>query len=123
MHPTKQKESIKKEVFIEQVTDILDDIQDSIYQKAFRFRNKYIKKIDNKAKFYKFFTPQNEIQPEIHGGFAYSYWCGDENCESKVKDDLKVTIRCIPFENEKEPGNCICCGKKADTRVYFAKNY
>ena len=119
----KQKESIKKEVFIEQVTDILDDIQDSIYQKAFRFRNKYIKKIDNKAKFYKFFTPQNEIQPEIHGGFAYSYWCGDENCESKVKDDLKVTIRCIPFENEKEPGNCICCGKKADTRVYFAKNY
>ena len=44
-------------------------------------------------------------------------------CEAKIKEDLNVTIRCIPLEATKEKGACICCGKPSDTRVVFAKAY
>ena len=66
---------------------------------------------------------KNPEKPEIHGGFALSHWCGSEKCESKIKEDLSVTIRCIPFEGDTEEGNCICCGKTSKMRVIFAKAY
>ena len=54
-------------------------------------------KIDTKEEFYAFFTPKNKEKPELHGGFALSHWCGNADCEEKIKEELKVTIRCIPF--------------------------
>lgn len=101
----------------------LREIQDAYYQRALEFRQANTIKIDDKAEFYRFFTPQNQNQPEIHGGFAHSHWCQDPACEEQIKNDLKVTIRCIPFEQEEEEGHCICCGKAAKTRVIFAKSY
>ena len=41
---------------------------------------------------------KNEEKPEIHGGFALSHWCGNAACETAIKDALKVTIRCVPFD-------------------------
>jgi prolyl-tRNA synthetase len=52
-----------------------------------------------------------------------SHWCGEESCEAKIKEDLTVTIRCIPFDAPQEPGPCICCGKPSTQRVVFAKAY
>jgi len=50
---------------------------------------------------------------------------GVENhpAKKKIKEDLKVTIRCIPFNTKEETGNCICCGKPSTRRVIFAKAY
>ena len=79
--------------------------------------------IDNKEEFYNFFTPKNKKNPEIHGGFVNSHWCGSAECEEKIKNDLKVTIRCIPLDVENEKGKCIYCGKESDKRVLFAKAY
>jgi prolyl-tRNA synthetase len=62
-------------------------------------------------------------KPEIHGGFTLSHWCGEEKCETKIKEDLKVTIRCIPFDNETETGKCIYCGGASSRRVIFSKAY
>ena len=56
-------------------------------------------------------------------GFALSHWCGNTACERKIKEDLSVTIRCIPFEGEKEDGACVACGGKSGRRVIFAKAY
>jgi prolyl-tRNA synthetase len=79
--------------------------------------------MDDKAAFYEFFTPQNKEKPEIHGGFALSHWCGGAECETKIKDDLMVTIRCLPYDAHNEQGHCICCGKSSKKRVIFAKAY
>lgn len=102
---------------------ILDEMQDNIYQKAFAFREANTIKIDDKKEFYRYFTPKNEEQPEIHGGFALSHWCGNPECEAKIKNDLKVTVRCIPQNAEAEDGKCIVCGAQSKRRVIFAKAY
>jgi prolyl-tRNA synthetase len=102
---------------------MLDEIQENLFQRALAFRKKYTVEIEDRKKFYEFFTPEDPEKPEIHGGFAISGWCESEDCESKIKEDLTVTIRCIPFENEKVKGRCICCGKPSDRQVVFAKAY
>ena len=61
--------------------------------------------IDSREDFYAWFTPRNEAKPEIHGGFALAHWNGSAEVEAKIKDDLKVTIRCIPFEESRSPAS------------------
>lgn len=117
------KMSLKKEELIQSLKDILDDIQASIYQKALKYRDENMVKIDDKETFYAFFTPKNKEKPEIHGGFALTHWCGDPAVEERVKEDLNVTIRCIPMEGGKEPGICPFTGKPSPQRVIFAKAY
>jgi prolyl-tRNA synthetase len=119
----RDKESISLENLKEHVLHTLKEMQDAIYAKALAFRDENIVKIDGKDDFYTFFTPSNKNQPEIHGGFAQSHWCGDTACEERIKDDLKVTVRCIPFDGELEEGACVCCGKPSERRVIFAKSY
>ncbi len=119
----KDKNAITREKFLQNVTQILDEIQNNIYQKALNFQKENTKNIDDKKEFYAFFTPEDQDSPEIHGGFAQSHWCGDPACEKAIKDDLKVTIRCIPLKKENEAGNCIYCGKPSNQRVVFAKSY
>ncbi len=105
------------------IVQTLDEIQQSIYNRACAFRDENMQMIDNKKDFYSYFTPKNQNQPEIHGGFAISHWCGDSKCEEQIKDDLKVTIRCIPFDKYEEDGTCIVCGGRSVQRVIFAKSY
>ena len=119
----KDKSSIKKDHFVGEITHILDEIQDTLFERALSFRKKYTFSIDDKNEFYDFFTAENQEKPEIHGGFAHSHWCGEDVCETKIKDDLAVTIRCIPFDNPLEKGKCICCGNPSTGRVVFAKAY
>ncbi|NLO11651.1 MAG: proline--tRNA ligase, partial [Candidatus Cloacimonetes bacterium] len=107
----------------EQALAMLKDMQAGIYARALAFRNENTIKIDDNKKFYKYFTPKNAEQPEIHGGFALSHWCGGMECEERIKDDLKVTVRCIPFDQPEEDGVCISCGKPSQRRVIFAKSY
>lgn len=119
----RDKQSVPVSELLAYALATLAEMQDNIYQKALKFRDENIVKIDNNEDFYSFFTPKNQAQPEIHGGFAFSPWCGSVECEEKIKDDLKVTVRCIPFENQLEESHCVCCGKPSSLRVIFAKSY
>jgi prolyl-tRNA synthetase len=75
--------------------------------------------------FRKFFTPRNKEQPEIHGGFALVHWAGTQEDEEALKQEMRITVRCIP----KDPamrggtGTCLLTGKPAEGRVIFAKSY
>ena len=119
----KEKESINRGTFIAEFTKTLDDIQTTLFNRAAAFREANTHTIGQRDLFYDYFTPKNLEKPEIHGGFAISPWCGDEACELKIKDDLSVTIRCIPFDGAPVNGACICCGKPATQEVVFAKAY
>jgi len=105
------------------IADILEEIQNGLYERALKFRERHTHKIDTKDDFYAFFTPKNREQPEIHGGFALSHWCGDPEVEAQIKEDLSVTIRCIPLDSEAEEGKCVITGKKSHGRVIYAKAY
>jgi prolyl-tRNA synthetase len=118
-----EKSAFNRDQFVAEITEILDEIQESIFQRALAYREEHTLDIEDKKTFYEFFTPRDENKPEIHGGFAVSGWCGSDECESKLKDDLAVTIRCIPFESEKDKGRCICCGKASESPAIFAKAY
>ncbi|MFZ0130947.1 MAG: proline--tRNA ligase [Desulfobacterales bacterium] len=123
----REKVSFKRDRFVADITDILDGIQHTIFDRALSFRETHSSVIDEKKSFYDYFTPSDKEKPEIHGGFAYSHWCGDTACEAAIKEELGVTIRCIPFSGTRQddtgPGRCITCGEPSPQRVVFAKAY
>jgi prolyl-tRNA synthetase len=123
--PHRQKQSMDREAFVAQIGSLLDEIQNNLYERACAFKDAYTHRIEQADAFVAFFTPENPKQPEIHGGFAMSPWCGDADCEEKVKNDLAVTIRCLPLaeEGQEYRSNCIACNRKARHQALFAKAY
>lgn len=121
--PPHEKSSVNHRELVEKIADILDEIQNNIYSRALEFRNSHLVRIDEKNEFYRYFTPLNSEEPEIHGGFALSHWCGGTECEERGKEELKISIRCIPLSGQQEPGKCIFCQQPSQERVVFAKGY
>ena len=119
----KDKQFLAMQEAVDQVPEILESIQANLYSKALAYREANTVTIDSKEQFYAFFTAKNPEKPEIHGGFARAHWCGNPECEEKIKSDLKVTIRCIPMDATPENGACISCGKASPRRVILAKSY
>jgi len=119
----KQKEFLPQFEVVSKVATILDEIQEVLLARATAFRDAQTRVIDSKEEFYAYFTPKNSERPEIHGGFALAHWNGSAEVEAKIKEDLKVTIRCIPFEENPESGTCIFTGEPSRQRVVFAKSY
>jgi prolyl-tRNA synthetase len=117
---TNKKAGMDRSEFIETISDILDDIQNALFQRALAFREEHTVSIDDTKKFYKLYKKAKGYH---NGAFVMSHWCGSGECEEKVKKDLSVTIRCIPFDSPDEAGTCICCGKPSQRRVLFAKAY
>ena len=96
-----------------QIDALLVEIQAAMLDKATRFRDDNIH------------HPQNylELQQAVQNGWAYSWWCGSSDCETKVKDETKATTRCIPLDQPDGGGVCIVCGQFAPHKVYFARAY
>jgi prolyl-tRNA synthetase len=119
--PHRETTSFHADELVASIGDVLDDIQQNLLAKATDFREQHTRKIDKKSDFYDFFTSKKE--EEIHGGFALCHWNGDAAVEKKVKEDLNVTIRCIPLDGVEEQGTCIFTGEPSSKRVIFAKAY
>ena len=97
------------------VEDLLNEIQQNIYSKAADFRTKNTTKVETYDEFKEVLNNK--------GGFILAHWDGTAETEQKIKDETKATIRCIPFEGEKEEGTCIYSGKPSTQRVLFALAY
>jgi prolyl-tRNA synthetase len=121
--PVKQKEFVSIQEFAATAPELLLSIQQNLYERAKQFCDEHTRKIDSRDDFYAFFTPQNAGKPEIHGGFALAHWNGSREVEEQIKNDLKVTIRVIPFDDAAEPGRCIFTGEPSARRVVWAKSY
>ena len=123
----KEKEFLPADTLAAKVPEILAEIQQSLLVRALAFRKEHTRKIDSKEEFYAFFTPKNPNKPEVHGGFALTHWNGSAEVEAKIKEELKVTIRCIPevdgVEFTDEPGFCPFSGEPSKQRVIFGKAY
>jgi prolyl-tRNA synthetase len=121
----KDKQSIARTDFVAGVAAMLQSIHDGLFARAASHRDQNTRRIDSKEEFYEFFTTareQENVPPPIHGGFALTHFCGDVALEEKIKNDLAVTVRCIPLEKS-EPGVCPFTGKPSAQRVVWAKAY
>ena len=105
-----------------EVVSTLDQMQAAILENAKKFRDQNSATIESESDFRDFFTPSQTETPEIHGGFAYAFWGGDAEVEERLRRELKVTIRCEPF-NQDKTGTCLFTGKPNARRVVFAKAY
>jgi prolyl-tRNA synthetase len=102
---------------------MLADIHATLMERATKLRDANTVRIDTKADFVAFFTPKNADKPEIHGGFALAHWDGSAEVEAEIKEQLKVTVRCIPFDAPEEAGRCVWSGRPSTKRVVFSKSY
>lgn len=112
---TGEKESVAEEKIDSYAVEMLEKIQKNLFSRALDFREKNTHAVDSWEEF--------KETVEKQGGFLLSHWCGVPECEEKIKEETKATIRCIPFDQKKESGKCIYCGKKSQGRVVFAKAY
>ena len=115
-----RRDTLKKEIISQDgidlyISDLLNEIQQSIYQKALKFRTENTFKTDSFEEFKKIMTNK--------GGFVLAHWDGTSDTEQKIKNETKATIRCIPFDSTEEEGKCIYSGKPSKRRVIFAKAY
>ncbi|HEY2123735.1 MAG TPA: proline--tRNA ligase, partial [Chthoniobacterales bacterium] len=94
--PVKEKSFLRADEAISRLPAILTEIQQNLFDRAKAMRDANTIRIDTKADFYDYFTPKNREKPEIHGGFAVAHWSGSPAVEAQLKEELKVTIRCIP---------------------------
>ncbi len=120
--PVKSKQSITMQEFAAAAPETLGSIQQNLFDRAKKFQEENTRVIQSKEDFYDFFTAKNPNKPEIHGGFALAHWNGSREVEEQIKDDLKVTIRLIPF-GESESGKCIFTGEPSARPVVWAKSY
>ncbi len=97
----------------ETVGKLLGDIQASLYMKALAFRDSHT--MDAKT--------YDDLKGAVETGFASSYWCGSAECEAKIKEETKATMRCIPLDQHAGEGICVYCRKPAQEKGIFGRAY
>ena len=95
------------------IEKLLSEIQQSLHDKALAFR----KGNTHDAKTY------DDLKKAVESGFAYSFWCGSADCEAKIKEETRATMRCIPLEQDEGRGTCVYCSQPATARAIFARAY
>ena len=113
---------IDRNELVATISDLLAEMQQSLYDRADQLRKDNTVEITNEADFRAYFTPKDEENPEVHGGFAVCHFADEDSLQPLLKD-LKVTIRCVPSEDNETPGTCFFTGQPAAKRAIFAKAY
>jgi prolyl-tRNA synthetase len=95
------------------IEHLLAEIQQAMFDKALAFRKSNTHE-----------TPTSEdLKRAVESGFALAPWCGSGDCEAKIKEETRATMRCIPLEQEGASGSCVACGKPAPERAIFGRAY
>ena len=110
-----EKIKIKKDNLKKEIKLILDSIQKSLLERS----RKFIKENTHSANDYVEFRKIMKSKK----GFIRAFWCEDEKCEAKIKEETKATIRCLPLDTKEEIGKCVYCNKPAKRKWIFAQAY
>ncbi len=103
------------------IEKLLADIQQALFDKALAFRRAHTREARN----------YDEFKKAVESGFAFAHWCGQSDCEEKIKEETRATMRCIPLDPSavmgqaggSHAGTCVYCAKPARERAIFAKAY
>ena len=111
----REKESIELESITAHVCDLLEKIQENLFQRALEFREQNTRLAKNYEEFCEIMKKE--------GGFVMAHWNGSPEVEAKIKGDTKATIRCIPLDPDPIPGKCMVTGEPSEREVVFAVAY
>ena len=111
----RKKQPVGFQVLATEVAAELERIQQDLYDIAVQRRTDATCTIDSWDEFVKLYKGE--------GGFSHGHWCGEGDCEQKIQEKTKVTIRNMPFDRDETPGECVHCGKPSIGRVVFAQAY
>ena len=112
---TKEKMLCSIEGAVDAIENLLEDIQQNLFQKALQFRTENTREANTWEEFTSMLKEK--------GGFISAHWDGTPETEQKIKELTKATIRCIPLDRKMESGNCILTGNPSEGRVLFALAY
>ncbi len=112
---TGEKEVVKIEDLPARVEELMETIQKNLFEKALSHREAHTYEVETFVDFKKTI----EQKP----GFVKAMWCGNQECEDRIKEETGATSRCMPFIQEEVKGHCVCCGKPAKKLVYWGKAY
>lgn len=112
---TLTKEVIAKDNVVNHISDLLEQIQKDLFDRALHYRNTHITEVSN-------FDEFKDVL-ENKGGFVSAHWDGTPQTEEKIKELTKATIRCIALDRVEEAGSCVFTGNPSKGRVLFAKAY
>jgi prolyl-tRNA synthetase len=112
---TLTKEVVSKYGIETYISDLLEQIQKELFEKALNYRNTHVTEVNSFEEF--------KSVLDTKGGFVSAHWDGTAATEEKIKDLTKATIRCIPLDRVEEAGSCVFTGKISAGRVLFAKAY
>lgn len=112
---TREKLFVPMDTLVTRVPELLADIQQSLFDRALKFREEHTTRTDS----YDEFKRIMEGRP----GFVVAPWCGSDDCEAQIKADTQATIRNLPFNEPVPAAPCLRCGKPAIASAYFAKAY
>ncbi|MCI2048993.1 MAG: proline--tRNA ligase [Lachnospiraceae bacterium] len=115
---TREKTECAIEEIPQTVDRLLVRIQDDMLARAREHLAKHTYEAHSKEEFEEIFSEKSDRH-----GFVKAMWCGDRACEDRIKEQLGVTSRCIPFEQEELSGTCVCCGKPAKKMVCWGRAY
>lgn len=112
---THEKITVSLDELQEKVGQLLDAIQHDMLERARAHRDSHT---------YVAVTPEEmKDLADNKPGFIKAMWCGNQECEDKLKETVGVSSRCMPFEQEHLSDHCVCCGKPATKMVYWGKAY
>ena len=95
------------------VSKLLEEIQAALLTRARNFRDAHTKEPRN----------YDEFKAAVETGFAWAFWCGNPECEAKIKEETKATVRCIPLAQAAASGVCITCGQPSKEKGVFGHAY
>ena len=112
---TGEKIEVSLDALAAKAGEILDTMQKEMLERARAHRDAHTYQAKNMDEFRRIFNEKT--------GFVKAMWCGEQACEDQIKEELAVTSRCMPFEQEQIGDTCVCCGKPAKKMVYWGKAY
>lgn len=112
---TREKTEVSLDELESKVGEILELMQKEMLERARAHRDEHTYVAHNMEEFRKLFAEKS--------GFVKAMWCGCQECEDQIKEELSVTSRCMPFEQEEISEECVCCGKPAKKMVYWGRAY
>ncbi|KKR49282.1 MAG: Proline-tRNA ligase [Candidatus Magasanikbacteria bacterium GW2011_GWC2_40_17] len=107
------KNSVEMSVLAKNIDNLLIEIQNNLFERARLFRNQHFFEVN----------VYEEFKEKIEQGFVKAPWCGKAECEAKIKEETKATVRCLPFDVKEEKGKCLICGQTSSLKPIFAKAY
>jgi prolyl-tRNA synthetase len=114
------KENLSMDGLARSVPSLLEQVQQSLFDQALRFRNENTREASDYEEFKSII--------ENKRGFVKAYWCGEPACEDRIKDETMATIRVMDLDESKKvlrrPGKpCILCGRESTLQATFARAY